>query len=506
MNELESPAAGFYAALERFTRVPLASRLASCDPQDFDHHLSSWWRQVHAQVPAYRRFLAQQGLAEIAVYDTRGFQKLPLMTKDNYMRAFPLAERCRGGMLAGCDMVAVSSGSTGAPAFWPRNMRDEFDIATRFEQVFVDSFRADRKATLAIVCFALGTWVGGMYTTHCCRLLSLRGYPVTVVTPGNNKGEIFRVVRELAHGFEQIVLLGYPPFVKDVIDSGVADGISWQDFNVKFVFAGEVFSEEWRQRLCERVGADDVCATAASLYGTADGGVLGNETPLSVAIRRLLARFPAAAAELFSEARLPTLVQYDPRSRYFEVHDGTLVVSGDAGVPLVRYHIADSGGLIPFQVMMEFLRTRIHDLDAELSTVQAYPARPLPFVYVFGRADFTVSYFGANIYPENVAVGLERSDVHKWLTGKFVLNVREGSQGPAELVVVAELAPDEAPSELRERALAQAIVAELRRLNSEFANYVPAEFQLPRVVLRTHGDPQYFPLGVKHRYTRKPSN
>jgi phenylacetate-coenzyme A ligase PaaK-like adenylate-forming protein len=29
-------------------------------------------------------------------------------------------------------------------------------------------------------------------------------------------------------------------------------------------------------------------------------------------------------------------------------------------------------------------------------------------VYLFGRADFTVSYFGANIYPENVSVGLEQ--------------------------------------------------------------------------------------------------
>jgi phenylacetate-CoA ligase len=29
-------------------------------------------------------------------------------------------------------------------------------------------------------------------------------------------------------------------------------------------------------------------------------------------------------------------------------------------------------------------------------------------VYLFGRADFTLSYFGANIYPENVSVGLEQ--------------------------------------------------------------------------------------------------
>ena len=37
---------------------------------------------------------------------------------------------------------------------------------------------------------------------------------------------------------------------------------------------------------------------SASLYGTADGGVLGNETPLSIAIRRWLANHPEAARSL----------------------------------------------------------------------------------------------------------------------------------------------------------------------------------------------------------------
>jgi hypothetical protein len=38
----------------------------------------------------------------------------------------------------------------------------------------------------------------------------------------------------------------------------------------------------------------------------------------------------------FGESRLPTLVQYDPCSRHLEVHQDTLVVSGDSGVPLVH--------------------------------------------------------------------------------------------------------------------------------------------------------------------------
>ena len=43
----------------------------------------------------------------------------------------------------------------------------------------------------------------------------------------------------------------------------------------------------------------------------------------------------------------------------------------------------------------------------------------------------------------------------------------------------------------------------LLRLNSEFANYVPPSYQMPQITLKLTGDPEYFPLGVKHRYTRK---
>ena len=69
-----------------------------------------------------------------------------------------------------------------------------------------------------------------------------------------------------------------------------------------------------------RLGVRDVLADIVSLYGTADAGVIGNETPLSVAIRRWLAAHPGAAAELFGAQRLPTLVQYDPFSRLVETH------------------------------------------------------------------------------------------------------------------------------------------------------------------------------------------
>jgi phenylacetate-CoA ligase len=451
------------------------------------------FHQVAASVPAYRAFLHEHGVDPGEVRTFADFERLPLLTKENYHRRYPLPDLCRQGRLDGCDMIAVSSGSTGQPTIWPRSVTDEVAVAARFEQVFADSFAAGERTTLAVVCFPLGTWVGGLYTLACTRHLAAKGYPITVVAPGNNKAEILRVIPELAPHCEQIVLLGYPPFVKDVVDTGIAAGLDWTRYSVKLVLAGEVFSEEWRDLVGQRAGMRSPCYDSASLYGTADAGVLGTETPLSVCIRRFLAARPEAAGELFGEARLPTLVQYDPGSRFFEVRDGTLLFSANNGIPLLRYHIADEGGLIGYRDMLAFCGRHGFDPVAELGP-GARGVRPQPFAWVFGRSYFTVSYFGAN--------GLEQPAVSGWVTGKFVLEVAGDADGNPHLSVTVELAPGEAGDAAREHMLAESIRGQLQRLNSEFAHYVPAGYQLPQVTLRPAGDPEYFPAGVKHRYTR----
>ena len=397
-------------------------------------------------------------------------------------------------------MIAASSGSTGKPTFWPRFITDELQIATRFEQIFHDSFHADTKPSLAVICFTLGTWVGGMFTTNCCRHLAAKGYPITVITPGNNKTEILRIVQELGGNFEQVVLLGYPPFLKDVIDTGIANGMQWGQYHIKLVMAGEVFSEEWRNLVGERIGSQNLYDDFASMYGTADAGVLGNETPLSICIRRFLAATPAAAKALFGESRLPTLVQYDPCSRFFEVEDGNLLFSGNNGVPLIRYSIFDQGGLITYTEMLEFLAEWGFNPITELQNHRGI--HQLPFVYIFGRSNFTVSYFGANIYPENVTVGLEQPIIREWVTGKFVIQVKEDADKNRFLSVVVELAPGIENQEEKRLSITAAILAQLLRLNSEFANYVPLQYQTPVVELKPIGDTEYFPIGVKHRYSR----
>jgi phenylacetate-CoA ligase len=495
-------AAAVIERLRHFFTTPLdqflQERLAA-DPQENALQL---FKSTVANVPAYRQFLQDRGVSPERIESFEAFQSLPLQDKGNYMQQYSLPLRCKGGVLSACDRLAVSSGSTGVATFWPRAMTDELEVALRFEQVFRGSFRADERDTLAVVCFPLGNWVGGVFTASCCWHLAQKGYPLTVATPGNKADEILRVVRELGPYFEQTVLLGYPPFLKDVIDTGLAQGLDWTAYNIKFVFAGEVFSEEWRSLLLQKVGSNSPCCDSASLYGTADGGVLGNETPQSIAIRRFLAEHPGVARELFGESRLPTLVQYDPISRFFELIDGkTLAVTGDNGVPLVRYHIADRGGLMQHGELLEFLQDRGFTSPAKYGLEGE--SWPLPFVWVFGRADFTVSFYGANVYPENVVVGLEQSGLTDWVSGKFVMEVKSDANGSEFLHIAVELLSAVTADADKQAAVAASIRTQLLRLNSEFANYVPIAKQLPQAELLPFGDPTYFPVGVKHRYTRR---
>ncbi len=494
-------AATALSAWKQFFDTGLDSKLRPRD-QSPGEYMLDLFHTTARDVPAYKAFLHSRWIKPENIRTVEDFCKLPLLTKDNYINRYPLPERCRGGIVDANDMVAVSSGSTGQPTFWLRSTADELEISYRFEQIFHDSFRADTRSTLAVICFPLGTWVGGMFTANCCRALASKGYRITVVTPGNNPDEIFRVVRHLAPMFEQTVLLGYPPFLKDVVDRGRAQDVPWNSYNIKMVFAGEVFSEEWRSLVADRVGAREFENDFASVYGTADAGVLGNETPLSISIRRFLAGRPDTARELFGEARLPTLVQFDPFSRFFETSGNTLLFSGDNGVPLVRYHIADTGGVVQCSDMLAFLER--HDFDA-VGTARAAGAREIreqPFVFVFGRSNFAVSYFGANVYPENIAVGLEQAAVSARVTGKFVLEVQE-RDGNSFLTVAVELAPDETADEQLRDEIAASVLLHLRRLNSEYAHYVPESYSLPQVTLYAHGHAEYFPVGIKHRYTRR---
>lgn len=463
--------------------------------------LAQLFRLAASSVPAYAALLHETKIDKLQAV-SNPLNTIPYTTKDSYYHRYPLQERCLKGCLSAADFVHCSSGSSGRPTYWARNAFDELEVCARFEQVFRDNFAAHAVSTLAVIAFPLGIWVGGLFTTICSWLLAAKGYRITVATPGNKLPDVLQAVRNLGSSFQQVVLLGYPPFLKEVVDAGLAEGLDWRQHRVKMVLAGEVFSEEWRDLMVGRCSMADPLRDIVSLYGTADAGVLGNETALSVAIRRWLAQRPQVATKLFGKERLPTLVQYDPCSRLLEQHpgDGTLVVSAvgtpNTAAPLLRYCIGDAGGVVGYRQMLEFLERE------GFTQPQEAHSRRLPFAWVFGRSFWAVSLYGANVYVENVMSALEQPGLSALVTGRFVLFVAEDADLDQQLGVRVELASGVEASEAVREELQRAVLEALLRLNSEYCNYVPPAKQAPALWLHPRGDPAYFPTGVKHKYTQ----
>ena len=101
-----------------------------------------------------------------------------------------------------------------------------------------------------------------------------------------------------------------------------------------------------------------------------------------------------------------------------------------------------------------------------------------------------------------MSLGLEQEAVREFVTGKFVMEVKEGIGAKPAFALAVELAHNRAAEAGLADRIGDSVLGVLRKLNSEFANYVPADLQRPIVTLYPQGHPDYFPVGVKHRYSR----
>ena len=209
------------------------------------------FHEAAERVPAYKNFLKEHKVDHIKIKNFLDFTKLPSINKENYLKKYPLQELSWDGNLHAAQMIAVSSGSSGKPFFWPRGPITELETTYLFEQILCNFFGASSKSTLFVNAFAMGMYVGGPLTLNAVLRIAQKGYPITIVTPGYALEEILRVVAELGPQHEQVIMASYPPFAKDIIDEGIERGINWGKLNMKFLLAGEGYNESWRDHIAE---------------------------------------------------------------------------------------------------------------------------------------------------------------------------------------------------------------------------------------------------------------
>src|SRR4051812_38796557 len=71
-------------------------------------------------VPAYKAFLEENRVNPRKIKSFADLTQVPVVTKENYLRKYPLESLVRdGNWVKAVNSLSLSSGSTGKPFFWP---------------------------------------------------------------------------------------------------------------------------------------------------------------------------------------------------------------------------------------------------------------------------------------------------------------------------------------------------------------------------------------------------
>ncbi|WP_410876063.1 phenylacetate--CoA ligase family protein [Nocardia sp. A7] len=458
-------------------------------------HALRVFRQAAHTVPAYAKFLCDNGIDAAAVRTPADFAEVPPVTKDNYIRAYPPHELITGGVITGAGTWSSSSGSSGAPTFWARDElshEHSVDLHARI----LRGLLAATTPTLVVVGFSMGDWIGGTYTFRSVADLHRRDMRVSVATPGMDIDLIRADIAALGPYYGQIVLVGYPPFVRDVLDRAPAAVL---DQDIKVLMAGEAISEPWRDNLLSLLGKPDRPEDTCLIYGAADAGMFGHETANSITIRRLAQHDSTFRDTLFgADPVLPTFVEYDPAYRYVETDDrGRLLFTVANAMPLVRYRINDVGSVHTAAEVGEALRAAGHHTQVRTTTPTA------GFIAVRGRSDVAVSFYSVKFPPETVRAALTDPRLGGELTGKFVLDKDLDPSGADRLRLLVELRPGRTPDEAVAEGVAEGVgavfvdtVTEASREYRDLRTRIGTRAE-PLVEIRPFGSPE-FRYAIKH--------
>ena len=465
---------------------------------------------MHRAVPAYRLFLKEHGVNPRRIKTIEDFKTLPVMDKASYLRKYNYIDLFPDRDVSLATTISVTSGSTGEPFYFPRGEEQDKQYEYVAELFLRNQFNIDKKHTLGIIGFGMGIWIGGIFTYKNLNKIAAKGYPLTLVPVGTNIELYLKVLKKFGHLFDQVILMGYPPLVKDIIDEAGDYGINWRDYHIKILTATESFSEAFRDYLAKKSGIKNKYKDIVNIYGTVELGTMAHETALANFIRGIAAKAPFIHQSLFLQKdHEPTLAQYHPSLVYFEEVDGNLIASGfGSSLPLIRYSFPDRGGIAPFETMMSRLAGLGIDVLAEMRKRRMdHTVLRLPFVYVYERADSALVVRGANIYAEHIKSALESGPLKKKITGKFSMVKKENKNLDEYFQLHIELKKGIKGSKTLASQIQRRVVEHLRKINSEYNDQYQSvpRIMTPPITLWPYQDPRYFKTGIKQKWVENKS-
>jgi phenylacetate-CoA ligase len=282
-------------------------------------------------------------------------------------------------------------------------------------------YNTEEKSTIIFNTFALGTWVAGVKISKMLlEIANKKSSNITVVNVGVNNKECLEMLTDLSPYYEQVLIMGYNPVVKELLEMAQKQKFPFETTKINLMIGGEGFSEEWREYVSNLLhfNIDDYDQKIVSGYAAADTGMdMGFEYPICTFVRRLLTKYPELNNQIFGKniKEAPLFFQYTPNRIYIEEKDGELVFTSNSSIPLIRYNLHDRGGVIGFNELCRILSKYPEFEDFK----SKHEILPLPFVYLWGKSDGTVTLLGAKIYLENIKSAVFQKSLRCYLTGNF---------------------------------------------------------------------------------------
>lgn len=454
-------------------------------------------------VPAYKDFLKLNHINPKKIKSFDDFTKVPLTDKKNYLNKYPLKDLLLGGEFAGNSAITSSSGSSGTPFYWPRTPSQDFLSAKAFESLVVSAFEIHKKKTLHLNCSGLGVWTAGDYISMLVKYMSYKYPHNSSMCPGVDLESTKRVIIDLAPSFDQVVIYGYPPFIKDLSDVLPPRVFTKTEF--KAVSYGELFPESWRNYVAKKFHVKDIPKSIVSLLGSSEGGMIGGEGPNAVLIRQEAAKNQQLSQALFNEDRAPTIVQFNPMGKFIEIVDGEIIMTFCAGLPLLRYNTKDMGGILMPKEIEESFDKVLGLSYLGMLKKRSISNNQMPFLYIFGRTDNTATIYGVNIFPELIKEAVGSKKVCRFLSGKFLMKTEYGQSGDQYLSLALELKPSMSENAEHRKLASEEINRLLVEMSGEFRklNQSLGDKVFPKLSLHKFGDPKYFATKNKHKYLIK---
>jgi phenylacetate-CoA ligase len=464
------------------------------------------FKKAAKDIPAYKSFLAARDLDPATVsMDT--YQSIPATSKKEYLQSYSRPDLIWPQNQFAALWYCATSGSTGEPYYFPRT--DE--IAARgswFAEAFLTHSSYGQGSTLVIIGFGMGVWIGGVVTLRSFEIAAERMQsPVAFLPTGYNKAEIFKALRTLSPEYDQTILVGYPPFVKEVLDEAGNEGIDLRALKMRLIFAAEAFTETFREYVSEKAGVANPLLDTLNIYGTADLGAMAYETPLSILIRKIALENPLIYQDTFGQIeKTPTLAQYHPEFIEFEEVDGELFITSDGAIPLIRYAIGDHGGVFTYQDIEKLLHRYNIDLAHEIQKHGiSETVSKRPFVFVYERTDLSATLHGIIIYPEFIKEGLLDPEAIPHFTERFTMTTKSDVHHNQYLEVNLELQKSLEPTAAAEELALKLIRNTLINKSSEFSEISKSADgkQLIKIVIWPNEHPRYFAAGTKQQWVKK---